>query len=62
MNFRILTNGHAYVVSSFKELWPYAILGLGGVLTVAWIVLLSWIPARLLAFAFSIVFAGMTSI
>lgn len=62
MNLRVLSNGHTYVVSSFKELWPYAILGLGGVLTVAWIVLLSWIPVRLLTSAFSYVFGGITSI
>ena len=62
MNYRVLSNGHTYIVSSFKEIWPYAILGLGGVLTVAWIVLLSWIPVRLLTSAFSYVFGSMTSI
>jgi hypothetical protein len=62
MNLRVLSNGHIYVVSSFKEIWPYAILGLGGVLTIAWIVLLSWIPVRLLTSALSFVFSGMTSI
>ena len=62
MNFRVLSNSHAYVVASFKELWPYAILGLGGLLTIAWIVLLSWIPVRLIASAISVVIGGTNSI
>jgi hypothetical protein len=53
MNLRVLSNGHAYIVASFRDLWPYAILGLGGLLTIAWIVLLSWIPLRLITSAIS---------
>ena len=62
MNLRVLSNGHAHVVASFRELCPYAILGLGGVLTIAWIVLLSWFPLRLITSAISFVIGGMNSI
>ena len=62
MNLRVLRDSHAYLVTSFKDVWPYAILGLGGLLTIAWIVLLSWIPVRLITSAISIFIGGMNSI
>jgi len=60
MNHRVLNNGHGFIVSSFREIWPYAILGLGAVLTIAWIALLSWIPVRLLTSALLFVFGSVS--
>ena len=60
MNFRVLTSNPAHTLTSIKDLWPYAILGLGGVLTVAWVVFLTWIPVRLIASFISLVIGQMT--
>src|SRR5262249_25054802 len=62
MNLRVFSNSHVHVVTSFREFSPYAILGLGGVLTIAWIVLLSWIPVRLMTSAISIAIGELNSI
>ena len=60
MNFQVLTNNPARTRTSIKDLWPYAILGLGGVLTIAWVVFLTWIPLRLIASFISLVIGEMT--
>lgn len=60
MNFQVLTNSPARTRTSIKDLWPYAILGLGGVLTIAWVVFLTWIPLRLIASFISLVIGEMT--
>ena len=58
MNIRIFSTIYASTLenlrASFAELWPYAILGLGGVLTVLWIGLIIWIPLRLITSVISI--------
>jgi hypothetical protein len=57
MKFRVLSLPHAArlqnLVSSFRKQGPFAILGLGGALTVLWIVLITWIPLRLITSAIS---------
>ena len=35
-------------LTTFRKQSPFAILGLGGALTVLWIVLLAWVPAQLI--------------
>ncbi len=34
-------------LTSCKKQSPFAVLGLGGALTILWIVLLAWVPAQL---------------
>ena len=62
MNFRVLSESHACMVATVRELWPYAIIGLGGLLTIAWIILLTWFPLRLITSAISFVIGGMNSL
>lgn len=35
-------------LTSFRKQSPFAILGLGGALTILWIVLLAWVPVQLI--------------
>jgi hypothetical protein len=35
-------------LTAFKKHSPFAVLGLGGALTILWIVLLAWVPAQLI--------------
>jgi len=60
MSLHALTSNPARTRTSIKDLWPYAILGLGGVLTIAWVVFLTWIPLRLIASIISLVIGQMT--
>ena len=58
MKIRILSAAYVTtlqnLLTSFRELWPYAILGLGGILTVLWAGLIIWIPLRLITSVISI--------
>ena len=47
------------LASSFKRHAPFAVLGLGGVLTIIWIVLIAWVPLQLLTSAISFVVSEM---
>jgi hypothetical protein len=50
------------LASSFKRHGPFAVLGLGGVLTLIWIVLIAWVPLRLLSSAILFAVSEMVSI
>jgi hypothetical protein len=50
------------LASSFKRHGPFAVLGLGGVLTLIWIVLVAWVPLQLLTSAISFAVSEMLSI
>lgn len=58
MKRHVLSTGYATtlegVVTTFRKQGPFAILGLGGVLTIFWIVLLTSVPLRLIMSAISI--------
>ena len=63
MKARVLSITYAsaleILVSSFRKQVPIAILGLGGILTVLWIVLVIWIPLWLIASAISFVVSNV---
>lgn len=50
------------IASSLKRHGPFAVLGLGGVLTLIWIVLIAWVPLQLLTSAISFAVSEMLSI
>jgi hypothetical protein len=50
------------LASSFKRHGPFAVLGLGGVLTIVWIVLIAWGPLQLLTSAISFAVSEILSI
>ncbi len=50
------------LASSLKRHGPFAVLGLGGVLTLIWIVLIAWVPVQLLTTAISFAVSEMLSI
>ena len=57
MKLRVLSLTYAsaleILVSFFRKQGPIAVLGLGGILTVLWIILMTWIPLWLMASAIS---------
>jgi hypothetical protein len=48
--------------SSFKKHGAFAVLGMGGVLTILWIVLIAWAPLQLLTTAISFAVSEILSI
>jgi hypothetical protein len=50
------------LATSFKRHGSFAVLGLGGVLTIIWIVLIAWAPLQLLTSAISFAVSEMHSI
>jgi len=50
------------LASSFKRRGPVTVLGLGGVLTIIWIVLIAWAPLQLLTSAISFAVSELHSI
>ena len=54
MKTRVLSTAHtANFGSSFRKQGPLVALGLGGLFTILWIVLISWIPMQFIMWAIS---------
>ena len=51
-----------HLFSALRKQIPFAIVGLGGILTLVWIALVAWIPLRLITSVISIVITEMPSI
>ena len=55
MKSRVLSTAQAPTLgSSFRKQGPLVALGLGGLFTILWIVLISWIPMQLIVWAISL--------
>ncbi len=52
-------DGTSGFLSSCKKQSPFAVLGLGGALTVLWIVLLAWVPVQLIYSMIAVVLRGI---